>query len=206
MANRREFLQSGITASVVPMVLGGWRLKAAGLDHPFLQPDSEGTRLYKVLFDLRLPDSVIFGDEAAVLGADTAGFRGDITDFWVRDLSRRWKREPVAIAGLTTHGALFCLERWGWDHGLRVVYRAEHLRQSDGLTGHTINGPTKVVAQVREALGGKGPWSAQLPRAMTTCPAGKAVLTTEHVTTTAQNGPPADEPLYSWVIAPTSRS
>ena len=42
-----------------------------------------------------------------------------------RDLSQRWKAGAVAIAGVTTHGPLFCLERWGWDHGLRLAYRQD---------------------------------------------------------------------------------
>ena len=56
-------------------------------------------------------------------GVPVTRFRGDITDFWYRDLSLLWRERPVAIAGATTHGPLFCLERWAWDHGLRVTYR-----------------------------------------------------------------------------------
>ncbi len=35
---------------------------------------------------------------------------------------------PAAIAGLTAHGALFCLERLGWDVGMRVATRARSRR------------------------------------------------------------------------------
>jgi hypothetical protein len=41
-------------------------------------------------------------------------------------LRAAWTKQPVAIAGLTAHGPLFCLERLAWDHGMRVVFRAEH--------------------------------------------------------------------------------
>ena len=53
------------------------------------------------------------------------GIRGDITDLWFHDLDPQWKKQPVAIAGLTAHGPLFCLERLAWDHGMRVVSRVE---------------------------------------------------------------------------------
>jgi hypothetical protein len=53
------------------------------------------------------------------------GFDGDITNIWYHDLQPRWQKAPAAIAGLTAHGALFCLERLAWDVGMRVVARAE---------------------------------------------------------------------------------
>ena len=51
---------------------------------------------------------------------------GDMTRFWYDDLYHRWRQAPVAIAGLTAHGALFCLERLAWEKRMRVVYRREH--------------------------------------------------------------------------------
>jgi hypothetical protein len=44
--------------------------------------------------------------------------RGDITDLWFHDLDLRWKQGPAPIAGLTTHGPLFCLERLAWGKGI----------------------------------------------------------------------------------------
>src|SRR4029453_3303581 len=85
---------------------------------------SEATRLdvrrtSRVVCDERFAPSVAFGLEAKRLGAEVVRTHGDITDFWFEDLSRRWKEQPVGIAGLTTHGPIFCLERFAWDHGLR---------------------------------------------------------------------------------------
>jgi hypothetical protein len=122
MTTRRDFLQLALTAPLLPASL---RLAS---------PDSRGEAavtltdpgsLYAVLCDERFADSVAFADEMARHGASVTRFRGDITDFWYRDLSQRWKADPVAIAGVTSHGPLFCLERWGWDHGLRLAYRQD---------------------------------------------------------------------------------
>jgi hypothetical protein len=81
--------------------------------------------LYTVLCDERFVESVAFAEEISGSGTPVTRFRGDITDFWYLDLSQRWKAVAVAIAGVTTHGPLFCLERWGWDHGLRLAHRQE---------------------------------------------------------------------------------
>lgn len=48
---------------------------------------------------------------------------GDITDFWYGELDLLWRREKVALAGLTAYSAFFCLERLGFDRGLRVAFR-----------------------------------------------------------------------------------
>jgi hypothetical protein len=42
----------------------------------------------------------------------------------------------MAIAGLTERPALFLLERLAWDHGLRVVFEAEHDPDGRGGAAH----------------------------------------------------------------------
>lgn len=115
MASRREFLQAGIAASLLPVAASA------------AVSASEGTEphcaFYKVIFDQRFPASVAFGEEWKARGAAVHVIRGDITDLWFHDLDLRWKQGPVAIAGLTAHGPLFCLERLAWDHRMRVVSR-----------------------------------------------------------------------------------
>jgi hypothetical protein len=112
MASRREFLQAGLAASLLPVV--GSASEASNAPLPY----------YKVIVDERFPASVAFGVEWKARGAAVHAIRGDITDLWFHDLDHRWKQQgPVAIAGLTAHGPLFCLERLAWDHGMRVVSR-----------------------------------------------------------------------------------
>jgi hypothetical protein len=113
MANRREFIQAGLAASVLPVL-------ATAKD---LLPQPQ---FYKVIFDHRFPASREFAAEMEKLGATVHGIHGDITDLWFHDLYHRWKQSPVPIAGMTAHGPLFCLERLAWDHGMRVLSRTDH--------------------------------------------------------------------------------
>ena len=142
MPSRREFLQVGFVASVFP-------IPTPGGAPSLLVGRNVGTgnrrSLYRVVADVRFADGAAFGLLAEHLGYDVVRITGDITDFWFNDLSLRWKAEAVAIAGVTAHGPLFCLERFGWDHGLRVVFRGTsraddplHVRPSS--TGrHTVS-------------------------------------------------------------------
>jgi hypothetical protein len=122
MTTRRDFLHMALTAPLLPASL---RLPASDSRSDDFLTQAAGTSLYTVLCDERLAESVAFAEELRSRGTPVTRFRGDITDFWYRDLSRRWKADPVAIAGVTAHGPLFCLERWGWDHGLRVLHRKD---------------------------------------------------------------------------------
>jgi hypothetical protein len=118
MTTRRDFLQLALTAPILPTSL---RLASPDSRIEAASGHTDPGSLYAVLCDERFAESVAFAEEMARHGTSVTRFRGDITDFWYRDLSQRWKADPVAIAGVTTHGPLFCLERWGWDHGLRIA-------------------------------------------------------------------------------------
>ena len=121
MTTRRDFLQMALTAPILPSL----RLAAPDSRIEAASGHTDPASLYTVLCDERFAESVAFAEEMSRRGTPVTRFRGDITDFWYRDLSQRWKAEAVAIAGVTTHGPLFCLERWGWDHGLRLAYRQD---------------------------------------------------------------------------------
>ena len=122
MTTRRDFLQLALTAPLLPASL---RLPSSDSRTDSLSARVHLGSLYTVLCDERFGESVAFAEEMSTHGTPVTRFCGDITDFWYRDLSQRWKAEPVAIAGVTTHGPLFCLERWGWDHGLRISQRED---------------------------------------------------------------------------------
>jgi hypothetical protein len=118
MTSRREVLKVGFAASaVLPL---GVRAGSVAVDGP----PAEAVMLYKVLYDTRFPESVAFARRAALRGLSVFAMAGDMTRFWYDDLYHRWRQGPVAIAGLTAHGALFCLERLAWEQRMRVIHRA----------------------------------------------------------------------------------
>jgi hypothetical protein len=124
MPNRREFMQVGIAASMLPIAAAGTNFVPGARDP---QPN-----FYKVIFDERFPTSVAFGNDWKARGAAVHAIRGDITDLWFHDLDLQWKKRPVSIAGLTAYGPLFCLERLAWDRGMRVVSRVDQAAIHDG--------------------------------------------------------------------------
>lgn len=139
--SRREFLQAGLVASVLPVTLS-----ATGSAFP---PPNARASFYKVIFDERFPASVLFGEGWKALGAPVHAIRGDITDLWFYDLDVQWKKRPVPIAGLTAHGPLFCLERLAWDHGMRVVTRVEQGTQNGEQLFSWVIAPKPLVLKER---------------------------------------------------------
>ena len=135
MTNRREFLQSTIAVSALPLIGG---VAAA----PF---GAEAAPLARVVFDERLPASRAFAERAAQSGIPAHAFKGDVTSLWFNDLHHRWVKQPEAIAGLTEPAALFCLAELARDYGMRLKSR-EELRTDDGA--HLISwmiAPAKSV-------------------------------------------------------------
>ncbi len=124
MVSRRTILQGAIAATSLPLVAGvAWApsrspaAATAALDHP---------SLYKILFDERFAAAKAFAREAQWRGQPVQGFDGDITNVWYHDLQPRWQKERAAVAGLTAHGTLFCLEHLARDARMRVIHRTEH--------------------------------------------------------------------------------
>ena len=103
--------------------------------------------LYRVIGDRRFAESVAYALEARRLGHVVSMMDGDITDLWSREIGPRWEHGPIAIGGLTTHGPLFCLERWAWDKGMRVVMRAVHRRQTV-IRAPEVSGNTAEVERL----------------------------------------------------------
>jgi hypothetical protein len=201
MTSRREILQIGIAASAWPLATHAAR--AAGFDG--LGGAATGSPpvvpLYKVIYDTRFAASVAFGRRATSLGASVHAIQGDMTRLWFDDIYHRWRESPVAIAGLTAQGPLFCFERLAWDQGLRVVFRAEH-----GPTGHVLSGPENLLAEARSVLA-SADWAAEMATVVIRCPSGRAEIGSGEVGCARGSGlSAADEPLYSWVIAPAARA
>ena len=198
MTSRREFLKVGLTASALLPV-------AAGANPIDAEARGSVLSLYKVLYDTRFAASVAFAKRAAALGVAVHAMAGDMTSFWYDDLYHRWRHEPVAIAGLTAHGALFCLERLAWEQRMRVVFRGEHAAAAGGRVAHRFEGPAQLTAAAAEATAADA-WASALADVVAACPrsgngSGVAQSSPRRAGATA----PAT-PLFSWVIAPVPRA
>jgi hypothetical protein len=204
MTNRREFLQIGIAASALPLAA-----QAARASEPlgWLGPSAApAVPLYTAVYDLRFAPSVAFARRAEALGVAVHAIEGDMTRLWYDDLYHRWRNGAVAIAGLTAHGPMFCLERLAWDQGMRVVFRAEHAPLQVGTLEHRVEGPVAMLDDARGAAADRS-WGARFADLVTRCPSGRAELDSFAACGPADGAVAADaEPLYTWVIAPARRA
>jgi len=199
MASRREFLQLGMAALALPI-----SVHPPFSSTPPMKPASDtSVGLYKAVFDERFSESVAFAYEVKALGKPVVhGIKGDITDLWFHELHARWKREPVAVAGLTGHGAVFCLERLAWDHRMRVVYRGEHQRLPDGGMQHLLSGPPSMLREAENLSVSGADWPKLIARLVTRCPVVRPRATTTTIVSAATARTDKSDPLISWVIAP----
>jgi hypothetical protein len=197
MTNRREFLQIGIVATTFPLATQAARAATLAA-----LPSVDHVPLYKVLYDLRFADSIAFARRVEDLGVAVQAIEGDMTRFWYDDLYHRWQRGPEAIAGLTAHGPLFCLERLAWDQGMRVVFRAEHKFAGAACVAHELTGPISMLNET-SGLAGED-WAASIADVVTRCPSGRAEIAST-ARSSGRSTDRAEDSLYSWVIAPAIR-
>lgn len=191
MPSRRDFLQSAAVLSASP--LAGRAVFANGRDIAALDA---------VVIDKRHADAQSFGRRAAQWGAPVRTIEGDITHLWQHELLARWQSAPGAVAGLTERPALFLLERLAWDHGLRVVYEAEHAPSGQAATAHSV--VRTADTGLKNALAEAGPaWPHVLADALLS---GADVASRDFGPSDAAMAAYLNEPtkLYSWIIAPRS--
>jgi hypothetical protein len=194
MPNRRDVLLGGIALTGLPLVAhAAWDPSDA--PRPRHGP-------YRVLFDDRFAESRRFGAEIARLGGAARAFSGDVTDVWYEDLDVRWRREPVAVAGMTRHGPLFCLERLAWGVGMRVAYRAEHWRASDGSMAHVIVAPEGTLQLAADLDIANIDWARNAARIVMCCPQDSWSPAMRQFGSAAPIADDGDDPLISWIIAP----
>jgi hypothetical protein len=195
MTTRREFLQGALAAS-------GVALSTSAFGSPLSALAGGKLPMHTAVFEPEFAASARFGAAAGRLGLRTFALDGsDITPLWTDQLMALWRRQPAAVAGLTTHMPLFLLERFGWDHGLRVVFRAEHRAAGSLAVQHRLDGPVPMLSAF-QALAARHDYGSCLASVMSGCPthaAGSSQIAMTTPTTAV-----SDTPLYSWVIAPRS--
>ena len=156
-----------------------------------------------VIYDSRHGESRSFGGRARHLGLSTHTIEGDITGLWQTELRALWTEAPVIIAGLTERPALFLLEQLGWDHGLRVVYQAEHgVRAAGGAEHRIVRSAHPGLRRELEAAGAM--WPHALAGQILTAP--REVASNDYTPSGAAMASSLREPtkLHSWIIAPRS--
>jgi hypothetical protein len=130
MINRRRFVQHGVAGSVTALAGGIPLLAGAATSGTSRETDEllsdNRFKLHVAIFDRRFAAGRRFAKSSEAHGIATRAIAGDVTSLWYSELHPFWKQQPVAIAGLTTYGPLFCLERLAWDHGMRVLHRQQH--------------------------------------------------------------------------------
>lgn len=154
--------------------------------------------LYGIIADRRFPESVSFASEARRLGHDVSMIDGDITSLWYSEIGPRWEQGHAAVGGLTTQGPLFCLERWAWDKGMRVILKMQHLRQADGQVRHLLAPEATSVLNQKLAAAGEA-YPVVAARAVHACAQGAPLRGLSPEVTCRLADP---EALYSWIIAP----
>lgn len=199
--NRREILQAGLAGSTLSLT--GLAAAADGA-----AASAAPLRLECFVSDARYAESLTAARYAQRHGLAVHATSGDMTDLWYNRLSRLWKREPVAVAGVTGEDALFVVERLGWDHGLRAVYRGRHGTAPDGRVGHELQGAAslvRVLADAAELLeSDPGAWAARLAGALARCRSDVARET--RLRCIGAGGAPlaasGGDGLVSWLLAP----
>jgi hypothetical protein len=226
MPNRREFLQTG--AAVSALAIHGLRPPSAAA----LSAAPVALALHKAIYDDRYDEGRRFAATAGAYGVPLRALdAGDITRFWYGELDPLWRREPVAIAGLTQLGPLFVVEQLAAERRLRVALRVEHRSAVDGSLEHVAEGPSATLARVTELRDAGLEWpelmavlaclassdASSATRAKFTTPGPAATLAaaaptepsvihyyTPHAVQQGY-GPALDGPLVSWVAAPRAR-
>lgn len=199
MVTRRDFLK-GVVATT-GMAWGGSALAGIALPWRAQATDPARRNLDTAFYQPDVAASAAFGAEARRRGVAVHAFDGDITRLWADGVFAAWRARPAVVAGITTYPAFFLLERIGWDHDMRVVFRGEHKPDRTGRIAHVLEGPATMLRIFQTDLSARAGFGTCVARAATRTPANAAPASTCSLASTGP-WPDGSEPLYSWVIAP----
>lgn len=231
MTSRREFLQTGMAVSALPLAVNELLLPeaAASAVGTAVHAEACNVTLHKAIFDNRYAESRVFAREAGKRGVPTYALNeGDVTDLWYEELDLLWRKTPAAVAGLTQFGPMFVLERLANERGMRVAIRVEHQVRDDGTLTHVLSAPPES-AVFADHFRFDMDWSALMAWFVTHCRTDCTTSVERTVVTRGAKpmllqapdadipesiihyytplgiregrGVPFDGPLFSWVIA-----
>ena len=113
--DRRALLKSGVAASAFAWFPGVSVAASTAAD----------SRIERFVFDTRFARAVEAGRTADAQGIRASAVDGDLTSLWYHDLSLKWQRQPMTLAGVTAEDALFVLGTLAHDYRMRVVEKTE---------------------------------------------------------------------------------
>jgi len=201
MTDRRTFLKTGITALALPAIARN------AFSLPLAIPAEKPSFIvpYKIIYDDRYQDSVVFAEESNKLGAAVHAIKGDVTDLWYNDLYHEWKKGPAAIMGMTTEDALFCLQILAQDQRMHVVFRVEHNYLPDNRIEHVISGTSHVPHEMA-VLADVGPaWNIHMSNVLMEYPDEHTRKTETKIITRLDRPVAEQQSLVTWVIAPINK-
>ena len=198
MANRREFIRAGLVVTAAASMAGTSGQAAMAADAP-------AHRIHKVIYDERFAEPVRFAKAAESLGLQAHAISGDMTALWYDELDGLWRKEAVAIAGMTRHGPMFCFEMLARDHGMRLVYQAEH-QITDTKVRHTVSGALSNLRRSAGLTQSGAAWPELMASLVADTPVEAALSGRVGVVTRTDAGGAAEEPLFTWVIGPVSQA
>lgn len=234
MTNRREFLQTGVSVSALPLVMRG--LLAPGT--AAARGTGERLVLHKAIVDDRYAEGRQFAETLGEIGVPAEALNdGDVTRAYLA-LDALWRNRPVAIAGLTQFGPMLVLERLGGERGLRMAFRAEHRVSPDGMLAHALSGAPETLDIAENLRREVLDWPVLIAALAANCrgdcltpaeriiatPGRKPAMTRAAPASSVAGEPesvihyyrpftvqegreiPWDGPLFSWVIAPAARA
>jgi len=230
MTNRREFLQTGVSVSALPLT--------NGLLPPETSARIEGSsiRLHKAIFDDRYAEARSFAAAMGRFGVPVHALKsGDVTDLWRSERDSLRRSAQAAVAGTTQFGPMFVFEELGKEHGMRVVLRVEHQARGDGTVAHVVTGPRETLAFAEDLRLQGADWPVLMAAVLAHCRAdgsapvehtmamqGTAPRLRETPSLSGKSAPesvvhyytphaireghgvPWDGPLFSWLIAPAA--
>jgi hypothetical protein len=201
MTKRRDFIKAGLMVPVVSLVglAGNHVLATQGTT----AADSKTRRFTPAhfVFDERFTESTMVADFVTPRGVRMHAISDDLTALWYNHLDLAWKRAPVPVAGMTSEGALFYLERLAWKHRMRLIFRARHDIPANGTVRHELSGTPALLARFARSGTTQRQWARTLGHCLTRCepvvgkyPKSKRVLKSEAKSE-------RDIALVSWILA-----
>ena len=193
---RRGVVQLGAAMAASPAVLAAAKLRGSS--------GPEAAPIAALIVDSRSTEGHAFADTAAARGMLVHRFRGDLADVYYGRFSPHWRQQgSAALGGLTRVESLFYLERMAWDSRMRLVFLGRHTSGHDVPALHNVRGPQATVDFFHDLVRVVD-WPVALVHTLIQVPFAVAALRPLNAVRDAVIS--GDQALFSWVLAPISRS